>query len=607
MPALVLGKRSRDFDIVVKSTRVTRSKRVTILDDALQTNTTAPRTEPIESTLTSMDLNPRTPKRARRTAPPKSAPPKVSNRLPLSPQKTINAVFKSAKSGAVAQTEKKLEVQKLEVPSTPRRRDRVIKPVTTPRRRVQIVGKPMTPRGKLFATPSAATPTKTIINTAKLLFSRSTAGGRLVGRDTERTQISNFLQPRLQSRQGGCMYVSGPPGCGKSALLTEIMEGISSTGVEGVKKAWVNCMSLHTPGAIYNTLMTEFSPNTMGAKAIELSDLEKLFFPTSTSKSLFVLVLDEIDHLLTNDILPVIFELALRKNSRLILIGIANALDLADRFLPRLKSKNLEPDLLQFHPYKKEQIMQVITVRLRSLLSEDEKIEMPADFTPFVHPRAIELLAARVQAASGDLRKAFDILRRAFEHLELEQQNKRRLAQNPGALAPIFSPRAVLGDNPNTSSPSQNPPPSSWTNLTAPRVEAIHVAKAASQALGSSVSSRITNLNPHQKAILCILVAKSGTSAFGLNKLRDCYTKACKEDTVALIPLAGPEFRNIVEGLEAAGVLDILSAVMATPKKANKGEDRVVSRVGKMDLFTAISASGGPGKDNCIAILGGPE
>ena len=52
------------------------------------------------------------------------------------------------------------------------------------------------------------------------------------------------------------------------------------------------------------------------------------------------MILDEIDQLVTSDnqVLYTLFEWASKKESKLVLIGIANALNLTDRFLPRLKS-----------------------------------------------------------------------------------------------------------------------------------------------------------------------------------------------------------------------------------------------------------------------------
>jgi cell division control protein 6 len=53
-------------------------------------------------------------------------------------------------------------------------------------------------------------------------------------------------------------------------------------------------------------------------------------------------MLDEIDQLLTRDqeVLYRIFEWPMLKQSKCCVIGIANALDLTQRFLPRLIAKN---------------------------------------------------------------------------------------------------------------------------------------------------------------------------------------------------------------------------------------------------------------------------
>jgi cell division control protein 6 len=55
-----------------------------------------------------------------------------------------------------------------------------------------------------------------------------------------------------------------------------------------------------------------------------------------------IVLLDEVDHLVTReqDVLYRLFEWASVPESRLILIGIANALDLTDRLLPRLRAVN---------------------------------------------------------------------------------------------------------------------------------------------------------------------------------------------------------------------------------------------------------------------------
>lgn len=80
-----------------------------------------------------------------------------------------------------------------------------------------------------------------------------------------------------------------------------------------------------------------------------------------------LLVLDEIDQLDSKrqSVLYTIFEWPALANSRIVLIGIANALDLTERTLPRLQARcSLRPSTLHFAPYTKEQIINIFTTVL---------------------------------------------------------------------------------------------------------------------------------------------------------------------------------------------------------------------------------------------------
>jgi len=85
-----------------------------------------------------------------------------------------------------------------------------------------------------------------------------------------------------------------------------------------------------------------------------------------------VLVLDEIDSLDSRDqeILYTIFEWPTLPGSTLVLVGIANSLDLTDRILPRLQARaSCRPQLLHFPPYTKDQIVAVIHDRFAPVCS----------------------------------------------------------------------------------------------------------------------------------------------------------------------------------------------------------------------------------------------
>jgi len=47
---------------------------------------------------------------------------------------------------------------------------------------------------------------------------------RIVGRESESEQVNAFLEKHLVGRRPGSLYVSGAPGTGKTAVLSEIIK-----------------------------------------------------------------------------------------------------------------------------------------------------------------------------------------------------------------------------------------------------------------------------------------------------------------------------------------------------------------------------------------------
>ena len=82
------------------------------------------------------------------------------------------------------------------------------------------------------------------------------------------------------------------------------------------------------------------------------------------------MVLDEIDQLDTrsHDVLYSVFEWPGLAGSRLVLVGVANALDLTDRVLPRLQANpTFRPQLLHYPPYSKQEIQAIINARIQEV------------------------------------------------------------------------------------------------------------------------------------------------------------------------------------------------------------------------------------------------
>ena len=74
-----------------------------------------------------------------------------------------------------------------------------------------------------------------------------------------------------------------------------------------------------------------------------------------------ILVLDEIDHLATNSnsLLYAAFKWPHEISTKLLVIGIANSIDLTERLLPKLKLAQ-PPKTLVFAPYTKDNIREIL-------------------------------------------------------------------------------------------------------------------------------------------------------------------------------------------------------------------------------------------------------
>ncbi|KAJ5449908.1 uncharacterized protein N7458_006357 [Penicillium daleae] len=484
-----------------------------------------------------------------------------------SPSK-INSHFRTSKL-VEEQTSAPVEFK---TPQKARFRDALQHSPSTPRHRVQVGAKAVTPRtprhANLPPTPrQSATPTvaQSVYSQARQLFARGANSGRLVGRDSEREKVASFIEECTKSQKGGCLYISGPPGTGKSAMVNEVCQDMD---LSDVKVSHVNCVSMRNARDVYSKLIQDFDEGSDVFKKSEADRLKDMFVP-SKPNGLFLVSLDEMDHLLMGDsgVLQSLFEWSLSNKSTLILIGIANALDLTDRSLPQLKAKNLRPILLPFLPYNAASIANVITNRLRSLIPAG--MDNDPKFVPFLQPAAIQLCAKKVASQTGDLRKAFELIKRAIDTIEQETQQK---LEKQAAEAENNS---ILAENANLSSPTKGAPASrpttmsSYTALTAPRASIAHIARITTSAFGQGTVQRLKGLNLQQKAAICALIAlerkrreldvlstpsKSRCSAPTVKQAFDTYCTLCRNDNI-LHPLTSTEFKDVLSNLETMGLV----------------------------------------------------
>ncbi|KAH7197372.1 P-loop containing nucleoside triphosphate hydrolase protein [Fusarium flagelliforme] len=496
-------------------------------------------------------------------------------------------------------------------PSTPRHRDALSVPPTTPRHAVMSAGKlfkRLTPH-----TPLSPSTIQTVYHQARQLFARGAEPGQLVGREEERNQLTQFLNRYASSTPNGCLYVSGPPGTGKSAMITEITRQYANH--KDIQSAYVNCMSVKSSKDLYTTLLGALGQGFDASEADAITTLQGMFVPKTKSGTVYLVTLDEIDHILTMGLesLYRVFEWSLQKNSRLILVGIANALDLTDRFLPRLKAKNLKPDLMAFLPYTATQVKNIITTRLQSLMPAGGK----EGWVPFIHPAAIDLCSRKVSKQTGDLRKAFEICRRALDLIEVETRSKHEEEAREELLQMSPSKRP-LGENINGASGGPRSVVQVMANSlkaltaeTAPRASISHLNKITAAAFSNGTTQRLKALNLQQKAALCALVAyekrirsaakmanggatpsKSKLLAPTIKTLFDAYCQLCTRDSV-LHPLSSSEFREVAGSLETLGLVtasDGKTGSFAAPQTPSKRGRKTMAATGDERRLTSCVA-----------------
>ncbi|GAB1598912.1 cell division control protein 6 homolog [Argonauta hians] len=358
--------------------------------------------------------------------------------------------------------------------------------------------------------------TKQLLHTAQPL--------KVVCREEEQKKINSFLSKHISSRTGCSMYISGAPGTGKTAVLTEIIKRLKSDSC--CKVVYLNCMIVKDVLDIYKKIYLEMTGEDYSKSTSRLVKcLQKMI---TTSKTSIVLVLDEIDQLDNkhHEVLYEIFGWPALPNSSSVLIGVANSLDLTDRILPRLQARlDLRPLLMNFSPYTKDQIVRVIEDRLKdSQLNSSHMFE----------PSAIQFCSRKVASTAGDMRKALDICRRAIELMETELR-----------LQKISS---VGLKNLNEKLPSPK------------KITISHISKVMNEVYGLPIVDSTEEMNSvpiQQKIAICslFLIIKHGKGAkeveFG--NLHNVYKKVCVQSNVTAVSQS--EFLGVCSLLESQGII----------------------------------------------------
>ncbi|CRG95974.1 origin recognition complex subunit 1, putative [Plasmodium gallinaceum] len=229
-------------------------------------------------------------------------------------------------------------------------------------------------------------------------------------REKEIKEVHGFLESGIkQSGSNQILYISGMPGTGKTATVYSVIQLLQNKSKQKLLPQFnvfeINGMNVVHPNAAYQVfykqLFNKKPPNALNSFKI----IDRLFNKSQKdNRNVSVLIIDEIDYLITKTqkVLFTFFDWPTKVNSKLVLIAISNTMDLPDRLIPRCRSR-LAFGRLVFSPYKGDEIEKIIKERL-------ENCKEIIDHT------AIQLCARKVANVSGDIRKALQICRKAFEN-----------------------------------------------------------------------------------------------------------------------------------------------------------------------------------------------
>ncbi|KAJ3352001.1 Origin recognition complex, subunit 1, partial [Entophlyctis luteolus] len=298
----------------------------------------------------------------------------------------------------------------------------------TPRRKRARHSRPTTPNsGRSNGTPKKPQKTATLpkraeprtlpvdsLGTVRDLLHVSHVPDHLPGRESEFEQIYSFLASAVEKGGGECMYISGVPGTGKTATVRQAVQILKGQAAEEpsmeFKFVEINGMKLTDPNQAYCVLWNALYPGHPKVSPKHACDLlQNLFNDTPKDSTPIILMVDELDLLVTKKqtVIYNLFNWPRLQSSPLILLAIANTMDLPERVFSQKINSRVGAARLAFNAYTTQELALIIRSRLGgyAVLSDD----------------AITFVTKKVAGMSGDARRALDICRKAIEVLEQKQ------------------------------------------------------------------------------------------------------------------------------------------------------------------------------------------
>jgi origin recognition complex subunit 1 len=165
-------------------------------------------------------------------------------------------------------------------------------------------------------------------------------------REEEFSTVYSHLEAAITDGSGSCIYISGTPGTGKTATVREVVQqlhaSVQAEELDDFIFVEINGMKVTDPHQAYSLLWQALRGDRVSpSHALEL--LEKEFSTPSPRRVPCVVLMDELDQLVTKNqsVMYNFFNWPGLRHSRLIVLAVANTMDLPERTLSNKISSRL--------------------------------------------------------------------------------------------------------------------------------------------------------------------------------------------------------------------------------------------------------------------------
>lgn len=265
----------------------------------------------------------------------------------------------------------------------------------------------------------------------------------LPARENEFASIYLSIYSAIESGSATTVYVAGTPGVGKTLTVKEVIKELQRSSDQNELPLFqfveINGLKMVKPTDSYEFLWNKIMGESLTWGAA-MESLEFYFNKVPRNKKRPVVVLlDELDALVnkTQDIMYNFFNWTTYENAKLIVIAVANTMDLPERQLGNKVSSRIGFTRIMFTGYTYEELKKIIEFRLKGMnnsffyentktgsayIMEDvQEEELPSHIKKVqlrMTDDAIEIASRKVASVSGDARRALKVCKRAAEIAE---------------------------------------------------------------------------------------------------------------------------------------------------------------------------------------------